>query len=352
MRSITKDHRNFHLVSTALLNIFIVLVLTSCNKKNELPQGQSQATTYPATFITQTSAVLNGAVKTYQKETSYSFQYGTTASYTKSIPGSSLAGRFKDPLAIQVKYLLTGLSPGTRYHYSLRTEGIYGVTNGGDESFITLNPEESGITFNPDLEYGSVSDNDGNSYKTIQIGTQTWIAENLKTTRFIDGTHIQLAENNTQWKNMNAPAYCWYNNDSSSYKIITGTLYNYYAVNSGKLCPVGWHVPTQAEWDTLITYLGGGNLAAIKLIETSVTHWICHSQNTITIPNSSGFTALPGGYRMTVGNFYGIGDRGEWWSSLEDTVTGKVKSLLNYCVSLSWESSDKINGESVRCIKD
>jgi uncharacterized protein (TIGR02145 family) len=355
MRSLVKVHRNFHLISAALLNLFMVLVLTSCSKKHELPPDfPKQATTYPASFITQTAATLNGDIRTLQKVTTYSFQYGTTTSYTKSIPGSSLAGRFGNilPEDIIVHSTLTGLSPGTIYYYSLRTEG-YGISNGEDASFTTLIPGESGIIFNPDLIYGSVSDNDGNTYKTIQIGTQTWIAENLKTTKFNDGTYIQLVENNTQWENLNAPAYCWYDNDISIYKIHTGALYNYYAVNSSKLCPVGWHVPAEAEWETLITYLGGDSLDVVKLNETGATHWIiCNPQSLPRNQNLSGFTALPGGYRDPVGWYDFIGVNGEWWSSTEDSATGRVKDLNIYVAGFMWTSSDKINGESVRCIKD
>jgi len=195
-----------------------------------------------------------------------------------------------------------------------------------------------------------VTDADGSFYKIVTIGTQTWMAENLKTTKYNDGTPIPLVTDNTAWLAQAAPAYCWYDNDEPTNKNIYGALYNWFTVNTGKLCPVGWHVPTDAEWTTLTTFLGGVNLAGGKLKETGMTHWISPNMGAT---NESGFTGLPGGYRHPDGTFYEVGIFGYWWSSTS------YDYMFSWMRALSYDSSSMIQtrwnkpaGYSVRCIKD
>ena len=133
-------------------------------------------------------------------------------------------------------------------------------------------PPKEGIFFNPDLTYDSISDIDGNTYKTIQIGTQTWMAENLKTTKYNDNSIIPLFTKYSDWHTMHNPGFGWYNNDSSAFKDY-GALYNYYTVMTGKLCPAGWHVSTDADWATLTNFLGGEDIAGGKLKEIDTLHW-------------------------------------------------------------------------------
>ena len=118
-----------------------------------------------------------------------------------------------------------------------------------------------------------VQDIDGNNYLTVTIGTQIWMAENLRTTKYNDGTAIPLVTDNTTWANLTTPAYCWYNNDAKTNGSTYGALYNWYSVNTKKLCPTGWHVPNDTEWTTLTTYLGGTAVAGGKLKETGTAHW-------------------------------------------------------------------------------
>jgi uncharacterized protein (TIGR02145 family) len=114
------------------------------------------------------------------------------------------------------------------------------------------------INFNPTVEYGSMTDQEGNSYKTIVIGTQTWMAENLKTTRYRNGDLIPFVTDMKQWINLASGAYCWYNNEII-YKSTYGALYNWYTVNDSRnIAPAGWHIPDDDEWLTLINYLGDG----------------------------------------------------------------------------------------------
>src|SRR5664279_5386678 len=123
------------------------------------------------------------------------------------------------------------------------------------------------------LQAQTLQDIDGNVYKNVTIVKQILMAENLKTTKFNDGTSIPLVRENSAWKDMNSPSFCWYNNDATTNKNNYGALYNWYTVNTNKLCPSGWHVPSDAEWTTLRTYLGGDSVAGGKLKETGTTHW-------------------------------------------------------------------------------
>jgi uncharacterized protein (TIGR02145 family) len=210
----------------------------------------------------------------------------------------------------------------------------------------------------------TVTDIDGNVYNCVTIGTQFWMAANLKTTKYNDGTSIPIITDNVTWAGLTSPAYCWYNNDPTTYKDVYGALYNWYAIdvasNSGKnVCPTGWHVPSDNEWHTLALYLDVNAvlsdpeslIAGGKLKETGTTHWL--SPNT-EATNESGFTALPGGFRYT-GAFDLIGLNGYWWSSLEfDARTAQSRGLNSNSSYFSRfpYGSDKQDGFSIRCLKD
>ena len=195
-----------------------------------------------------------------------------------------------------------------------------------------------------------VKDADGNLYRTVTIYTQVWMAENLKTTKYDDGTDIPLVTENTAWYNLATPGYCWYNNDATTNKNVYGALYNWYTVNSGKLCPSGWHVPTDVEWTTMISRIGGAPTAGGKLKESGTIHW--SSPNT-GATNETGFTALPGGGRNSSGNFSKIHQMGFWWSSTESSSTVALYQTMNSNSSSIDSSSDnKKTGFSVRCLKD
>jgi uncharacterized protein (TIGR02145 family) len=197
---------------------------------------------------------------------------------------------------------------------------------------------------------GTLTDKDGNTYKTVTIGTQTWMAENLKTTQYNDGTPIPLVTDANAWYNLSTPGYCWYNNEEATYKATYGALYNWYTVNTGKLCPTGWHVPTDAEWTVLTDFLGGEAVAGGKLKEAGFTHW--YDPNT-SATNETGFTALPGGYRGGGGYFYGIGYYGGWWSSTEGDADGAWGRYVYYSNSDVYRNyNDKLVGFSVRCVRD
>ena len=197
-----------------------------------------------------------------------------------------------------------------------------------------------------------VSDIDGNTYQTVQIGTQVWMAENLKVIKYNDGTEIPNIDN-TQWSNLTSGAWCYYDNNVAN-NAKYGKLYNWYAVskttNGNKnVCPSGWHVPTYAEWMVLINYLGGRNVAKNKMQEVGTTSW---SSSNTDATNTSLFTGLPGGYR-TYDVYRGIGWGGNWWSSTESNTDGawcRYMGFGNYGVEAGVYS--KYDGLSVRCLKD
>lgn len=200
--------------------------------------------------------------------------------------------------------------------------------------------------------FGTVTDIDGNAYQTVKIGTQTWMMENLKTTRYNDGIAIQSPNvNNTQWMQLATGAYCYCDNDTSN-NATYGKWYNWYAVNSGKLAPTGWHVPSQAEWQILIDFLGGSSEAGGKMKSTS-TLW--DSPNT-GADNSSHFSALPSGGRYSGFDCGYVGKYAPFWTSTENTGSSNAAfSVLinnqnknaNYSLSNS-----KVYGFAVRCVKD
>lgn len=202
------------------------------------------------------------------------------------------------------------------------------------------------------LQAQTVKDIDGNVYPTITIGKQVWMVENLRTTKCIDGTSVLLVTDNKEWETLDShkPAYCWYNNNSKANRDVYGALYNWYTVNTGKICPIGWHVPTDIEWTTLTTYLGGERVAGNKLKETGTKHGT--SPNT-EATNESGFKALAGGYRYTNGTFLYIKEYGSWWSSTEsDTINALVRYLNDRDGIVRKQSLNKRNGYSVRCLRD
>jgi len=196
----------------------------------------------------------------------------------------------------------------------------------------------------------TVSDIDGNVYHTVTIGTQVWMVENLKTTKYNDGTAIPLVTDGTAWSNLTTPGYCWYNNDAATYKTTYGALYNWYAVHTEKLCPTGWHVPTDGELTTLTDFLGGELIAGGKMKETGTTHWL--SPNT-GATNESGFTAVPTGVRYGGGGFDGIGSWCQMWSSFEySTIYAWYRSLVYNGSNVVRNYGYKTAGYPVRCLRD
>lgn len=240
--------------------------------------------------------------------------------------------------------------------FTLIVIGILLVSTSFTESCKKDDPKaESPIIVTEDAP---VTDIDGNVYRTVKIGNQIWMAESLRTTRFNDGQPIpnviatSVGVIDPAWGNIKTAAYCFGNN-KISLRPIYGAWYNWYAVNTGKLTPKGWHVPTVAEWNTLIEYLGGKSVAGGKMKSTGTDYWF--SPN-LGATNSSGFSAYPAGYR----NYDGLvpnltGDLVSFWASDEANANEGYGARLvadRQDCTIAECSVKKTYGYSVRCIKD
>ncbi|MBK8883053.1 MAG: fibrobacter succinogenes major paralogous domain-containing protein [Bacteroidales bacterium] len=198
----------------------------------------------------------------------------------------------------------------------------------------------------------TVYDIDGNVYGIVTIGSQVWMNENLKTTKYNDGFTIPNIADEQEWYVSFNGASCDYDNNAINSDIY-GKLYNWYTVastNPKNVCPAGWHVPSDEEWTVLINFLGGVSIAGGKLKESGFAHWT--DPNT-GATNETGFTALPGGGRFDGGNFYDFGGAGIYWTSTENNAATALLQLLLYDSSaITWHDDPKSHGYSVRCVKD
>jgi uncharacterized protein (TIGR02145 family) len=209
----------------------------------------------------------------------------------------------------------------------------------------------------PTSGYGpNITDLEGNTYKTVYIGSQQWMGENLKTSKYNDGTMIPNITDNTQWANLTTGAWSYYNNDATNNSKY-GKLYNWYAVSSTtngskNLCPTGWHVPTDTEWTVLTDYLGGESIAGGKMKEAGTSSW---SNPNTDASNSSLLTYLPGGDRSSEGYFNFFGINGNGWSSSENIILNGwawCRPLDHNNGAANRKYSTKKNGLSVRCLRD
>jgi uncharacterized protein (TIGR02145 family) len=234
---------------------------------------------------------------------------------------------------------------------------IFPVIIGGQEGEIKIivNGDSK-----PTSGYGpNFKDVEGTVYKSVYIGNQLWQAENLRTTKFNDGTPIPVVENQSTWfKNFSSttavPMVSVYNNDLTL-KQQQGVLYNWYVLDSlsngnKNICPQGWHVPTDNDWKLLEEYLGGPERAGGKMKETGSLNWV--NPNTAAT-NESLFSALPSGYRMYSGSFVNKGSNGFYWTSSENNGSNAYfRYLQNESARIVKNSIHKASGLSIRCVKD
>jgi uncharacterized protein (TIGR02145 family) len=337
--------------------LFLSCILQSC-KKEELPT----LSTTPITNITSASASSGGYIKSdggaevTVRGVCWATSPNPTIKNEISINGIG-TGSFVSNIKC--------LSGETTYYVRAYATNNVGTAYGDQQSFTT---EISPIVFNSNLTYGSVSDIDGNCYKTIKIGDQTWMAEDLRTSKYNDGTPIQNVTDNTEWASLGDPwlnpqgtsgAFCWYNNDSADYDNDYGKLYNFGAVATGKLCPSGWHVPIIEEWRILrepYTNYPDDVLSGFELMESGAKHWIAPLGT-----NETGFAALPGGYRsaspFSPGVFGGIGQEGLYWASSPMWGYGgawfhPIPFRSGYAHTPGLANHMVTDGLSVRCVKD
>jgi len=228
---------------------------------------------------------------------------------------------------------LTGLAANTTYYVRAYATNSSGTGYGNQVIFSTAT--------------GTVTDIDGNVYTTITIGTQVWMVENLKVTRYRNGDAIQNVTNNAAWNSLTTGAWCYYNNDPPN-GAIYGKIYNRYVINDPRgLAPQGWHIPSRDEWTTLSGFLGGDVEAGGKMKATTL--W--NSPNT-GATNSTGFTAFPGGFRYFLGVFNGIGNSGYWWTSTTFATGNWYRTLAYNETPFRTGGSNEQAGLSIRCLKD
>lgn len=313
-----------------LLIGFLLFLTSSCKKERNI--ALPELSTRPFTTITSTSVITGGSVTSdggssiISKGVCWGENIDPTISdsYTSDGTGN---GSFMSSII--------GLTSGTSYYIRAYATNVAGTSYGNEYMFVT-----------------PLTDIDGNVYNTTIIGDQVWMTQNLKTTRFYDNSKIPQVDDNSAWASLSTPGFCWYANDEYGNKPIFGALYNWFAVNTYKLCPIGWHVPGEKEWVMLAYYLGGDSIASGKLKEVGADHW---STPNAGASNEFGFTALPGGYRtgLAAGSFRTKKYYGWWWTSTETDDIGARARLMTYDVGeIAAGTGLKNNGYSVRCVKD
>ncbi len=314
----------------------LILLISSCLKDDGGSEAQLPAiTTDNVTNIGQTTAICGGTVsseggsKVTGRGVCWSTVQTPTLTDSKTMNGTG-TGKFASSL--------TGLILNTRYYCRAYATNTVGTAYGEEKSFTTRTD-----TF---------TDLDGNIYNSQTIGPQQWMVENLRTTRFNDGSDIPLVMDSLAWDTLSTPGYCWYENNLTEYKDPYGALYNWYTINTDKLCPEGWHVPSNEEWQDMADYVGGVSAAGGKLKDIGELFW--RSPNSYAT-NITGFTALPGGLRGEKGKFGFINNLGAWWSgdgSVYYPDEASFWTLTYNSGSLIYATWPKVSGFSVRCMKD
>jgi uncharacterized protein (TIGR02145 family) len=307
----------------------------------QIPTSITQA----ACCILTSGAKLNGLINPNYISTIVTFEYGTTTAYGNYVTATINPVTGNNFTSVSAN--LSELKSGTKYHFRLKAVNSLGISYGNDMEFTTL-PSPTQVT-----------DIDGNIYNTVIIGTQVWMAENLKTTKFRNGELISTTFPATLTiSGESTPKYQWAYDGDESNAAIYGRLYTWYAVSDNRnICPTGWHVGSDTEWAVLINYLGGAAVAGSKLKEVGTIHWL--EPNT-DATNVSGFTALPGGLRNKNGNFGNpqsdgtwLRDDGNWWSSTEyDNGTAWNRVLSPSSPNVTRWNYSKAGGLSVRCVKE
>ncbi len=290
-----------------------------------------------ATSVTATLTYTGGNGKTYLTKSH-------TSTGVTGLSATLLAGTLANGEGTLV-YTISG-TPTTA------GTATFAIALGGKTCSFNISVEDAAQTIGKPGP--NITDAEGNTYKTVTIGTQTWMAENLKTSKYSDGTTIPNITDNTQWQNNTTGAWSYYNNEVTN-NAKYGKLYNWYAVspttNGNKnVCPTGWHVPTDAEWTVLTDYLGGETVAGGKMKEVGTTNW--NSPNT-GATNTSLFTGLPGGWRQGFGFYRDLGGNGNWWSfTQDDSYVALARALNGNNGDAIRGPIDKRGGSSVRCLRD
>ncbi len=315
-----------------IIILLAVLTAVSCEEEySSLPA----VTTVEVRQVSCTSALVDGQVIT--DGNSSITEKGICWSMSNKIPSvEDNTSRYSGE-ADRLSCLLDKLEENTRYYARAYAINDNGTSYGTVRSFITGQGCD-----------GTITDADGNVYEVVTIGRQVWMAENLRTTRLNNGIDIIEMPGLMEWEKAKSPMYTWYNNNPSFF-VPYGALYNFYAVNTGRLCPCGWHVPTDAEWQELMDYLTenghyGREGAALKVTKG----WFAGGNGN----DAYGFHAYPAGMIGSLASFKGISLMTTWWSSTEKDDKAWEYYIMVYDDRLNKYSQKKAAGLSVRCIKD
>jgi len=337
----TTYHLRAYAINSIGTGYSVEIIFTTLSLTN-LPQVRiNDASVLPTGTLANITVTGDGGFPVTARGLCWSWSSTPTVNDNKSNDGSGI-GSFTSNVS--------GLPVHSFYNfraYATNKAGT-GYSESGIGVLTTPLQSYNGIVFNPGLTYGTVTDIDGNVYKTIQIGTQTWMAENLKTTKYRNGDPIPNVADYAAMSILTTGAYCWLHNNKATYEVF-GAFYNWYAASDNRnIAPTGWHVATNAEWNTLVSFLGGRDVSGIKLKETGTYHWPIPNDKAT---NESGFTALPGALLPGVlSNNHEIW--GAWWCSTFNPIGYADSWSLNWESGLSVGGNDFSRGMTVRCVKD
>jgi uncharacterized protein (TIGR02145 family) len=275
----------------------------------------------------------------------------TSSSQLMSVPYALYASKAPDQQLLTVS--LTGDTLFLQNGGFVIIPSISAANYGLGQTGISTHTCNATNVHNLTLYYGVMEDQQGNVYKTITIGNQEWMTENLKTTIYRNGDPIPNVTNNSQWASTTDGGWCYYNNNAQ-FDCPYGKLYNWYTVSDPRnVCPTGWHVPSNEEWTSLASYVGVGNegIAGGKLKSTGTQYWL---DVNYAATNETGFSGLPGGQRNNNGVFLSIGQSGNWWTASEDfdLQWPFFRYLSSQAGEVSQGSFSKNLGNSIRCIRD
>jgi uncharacterized protein (TIGR02145 family) len=313
---------------------FVIMLTNSCKKQTNQGQPPVLMTGIVSSVTLNTAnsggtITSDGGAKVTARGVCWSASQNPTVDDNKTTDGAG-TGTFTSAI--------TGLTATTAYYLKAYATNGAGTGYGNEMSFKTFT--------------GSVTDVDGNIYNTMTIGTQTWLAENLKTSKYLNGDLIGSTSSPTlDITSESAPRYQWaYNGDQTNIDTY-GRLYTWYVIMDARyICPAGWHVPSNPDWQVLTAFLGGEGNAGGKLRETGLVHW--QSPNA-GATNETGFGALPGGYRRIDGTFGEIHLYSPWWSATELNLTDAKLWSTGYLDGTAFSlNNSKNTGYSVRCLKD